>query len=326
MPAQACSHILPLEDNQSSADPLGKGKKLQILTIGEILWDVFDHAEFLGGAPLNFSVAAQRLGNNVALVTAVGDDPRGRRAVESMSALGLSTHFVQVLPGQETATAQVTTDHNGNASFFIKRPAAFDEFLLDDERVLAIQNLHPEWVYFGTLAQSYPPAEIKLERILRCLPGVKCFYDVNLRDGHWNLPLVQRLSGLASILKLNETEAETLFQLTRPSWKFSLEDFCRHWSSTYGIEIICVTLGSEGCAIFSEDALQRFVGFSVTVADTVGAGDAFAAAFLHGHDAEWPIARIAAFANSLGALVASREGATPAWTIDECRLLMTAQN
>ena len=297
---------------------------MQILAIGEVLWDVFDHAEFLGGAPLNFSAAAQRLGNSIVLVTAVGDDPRGHRALESMNALGLSTDLVQLLPGKETGTAQVTTDSAGNASYLIKRPAAFDELALNDERLAAIFNLRPSWIYFGTLAQTDSLAEDNLRRILQGVPGAKCFYDMNLREGHWNLPLVQRLSDLASILKLNETEAETLFQLTLPGEEFSPGKFCRHWSSTYGIETICVTLGSEGCAIFSEDALQYFAGFSVIVADTVGAGDAFAAAFLHGLGAQWPMAQTAAFANALGALVASRAGATPAWTIDE--LLMTSLN
>ncbi len=299
---------------------------MQILTIGEILWDVFDHAEYLGGAPLNFSAAAQRLGNSVVLVSAVGDDLRGHRAIESMNALGLTTGFVQFLPGKETGASQVTTDSAGNASYLIKRPAAFDQLQLDDACLGAICSLRPSWIYFGTLAQSFPQAECNLERILRCIPGVKCFYDMNLRDGHWNLSLVQRLSGRASILKLNETEAETLYQLTQPRAEFSLEKFCRHWSSTYGVENICVTLGSSGCAIFSKDALQRFAGFSVIVEDTVGAGDAFAAAFLHGYDLDWPIPQIATFANALGALVASRAGAIPAWTIDECRLLMAAQN
>jgi fructokinase len=298
---------------------------LQILAIGEILWDVFDRADFLGGAPLNFSAAAQRLGNPVALVTAVGEDPRGHRAIDAMKALGLSTDFVQLLPGKVTGTAQVTTDRAGNASYFIQRPAAFDGLVLNDAHLAAFERLHPEWVYFGTLAQTNKPTEEILHRILQRLPGVKCFYDMNLREGHWNLPLVERLSALASIVKLNETEAETLFRLTQTSEEFSLERFCRYWSSTYSVETICVTLGSEGCAVFSEDTFQRFAGFTVIVVDTVGAGDAFAAAFLHGYELQWPRARTAAFANALGALVASRAGATPAWTVDECQQLIAEQ-
>ncbi|MGA9071645.1 MAG: PfkB family carbohydrate kinase [Terracidiphilus sp.] len=291
---------------------------MKILTVGEILWDVFDHAEFLGGAPLNFSAAAERLGHSVTLITAVGDDERGRQAVESMQALGLSTEFVQILPGRETGTARVTTDSAGNASFYIQRPAAFDEIIVDESRLEAIAQVSPEWLYFGTLAPFYPPMEEILHRILGRLPSVKCFYDINLREGHWNLALVERLSDLASMVKLNDTEAETLFRLTQAGQEFSLEGFCRHWSSAHAVETICITLGERGCAIFERNVLQQFDGYAVRVVDTVGAGDAFAAAFLHGHELGWPTARAAAFANALGAQVASRAGATPAWTVDEC--------
>ncbi len=305
---------------------------MQLLAIGEVLWDVFDPSEILGGAPLNFSAAAKRLGEAVALVTAVGEDLRGRRALDAMRALGLSTDFVQVLEGIDTGTARVTTDGAGNATFFIPRPAAFDAFRLDDARLSAIESLRPEWLYFGTLAQTQPAREETLQRILDRLrkmdrlPAVKCFYDVNLREGHWNLPLVERLSALATIVKLNEAEAETLFRRTRAGEAFSLEQFCRRWSSIYGVETICVTRGSQGCSIFRNGALQPFAGFRVKVVDTVGAGDAFAAAFLHGYGLGWPIDAIASFANALGALVSSRAGATSAWTPDECLRLIEEQN
>jgi fructokinase len=303
----------------------GGNYTLQILTIGELLWDVFGQTEYLGGAPLNFSAAVQRLGNPVALITGVGDDQRGIRALQSMGALGLSLDFVQVLPGIDTGTAKVTTNSAGNASYYIQRPAAFDEVRLDEASLAAIAALHPGWVYFGTLAQTHAPTFEILKQILERLPESKCFYDMNLRDGHWNLPLVQRLSGLASILKLNDAEAETLFGLTRPGEEFSLEKFCRYWSSTYSIDTICVTLGSQGCAIFRNNAFLCFDGFAVKVADTVGAGDAFAAAFLHGFELQWPMARTACFANALGALVASRAGATPAWTVEECLQMIAGQ-
>jgi fructokinase len=295
---------------------------MQILAIGEILWDVFDHAEILGGAPLNFAAAAQRLGNHVSLISAVGDDPRGRRAIQSMTALGLSVDFVQTVPENETGTALVTTDHAGNASYFIKRPAAFDRFRFDDAHLLAIETLRPEWLYIGTLAQTNAPTKRLLLSILARIPGIKCFYDMNLRDGHWNLEMVQRLSSLSTIVKLNEIEAETLFGLTRANEEFSLERFCRYWSSIHRVDTICVTLGGKGCAIFESNAFHCFDAFPVTVADTVGAGDAFAAAFLHGYGCQWPMDSTATFANALGALVASRSGATPAWTVDECRRLI----
>ncbi|MGA7339253.1 MAG: PfkB family carbohydrate kinase [Terracidiphilus sp.] len=299
---------------------------MQILALGEILWDVFARAEFLGGAALNFSAAAQRLGNSVAFVTAVGDDPRGSRAIDRMKTLGLRTDFVQVPPKSGTGTAQVTTDGAGNASYFIQRPAAFDEMVVDDAYLEGIEKLHPDWIYFGTLAQTNRSNEEILDRFRIRLPRVRCFYDMNLREGHWSLPLVERLSRLASIVKLNEVEAETLFWLTHPDEEFSLEQFCRRWSSVYGVETICVTLGGQGCAIFRDDVFLRSVGFTVKVVDTVGAGDAFAAAFLHGYQLAWPMKCTATFANALGALVASRAGATPPWTEEECRQLIAEQS
>ena len=53
------------------------------------------------------------------------------------------------------------------------------------------------------------------------------------------------------------------------------------------------------------------------LADTVGAGDAFAAAFMHGLSLNRPLRDVAAFANRIGALVASRHGAIPDWTLKE---------
>jgi len=298
---------------------------LNVLSVGELLWDVFGEQEFLGGAPLNFSVASQRLDNPAIFLTGIGADRLGAQALQSMEAYSLATCFVQVVAGFPTGIAKVTTDAAGNASFVIPRPAAFDCVRLDGPRLTAIRDTHPDWLYFGTLAQTNPRSEGLLKQLVAAMPGVKCFYDINLRQGHWDLFLVRRLSRMASIVKLNDSEAETLFAMDCPSLPFSLEEFCRYWSSAYGIDMLCVTLGSQGCAIWAEGKLERFAGHSVKVVDTVGAGDAFAAAFLHGVQLQWPMQRIGVFANAVGATVASRAGATPDWTPDDCLQLMAAQ-
>ena len=302
-----------------------KGFTLRILSFGELLWDVFGEGEFLGGAPLNFSASAQRLGNTVALVSGVGADARGTLALQAMEALGLTTRFVQIAAGHDTGTAMVNIDQFGNATFVIKRPAAFDGVELSDSLLSEIEEFHPGWIYFGTLTQANLSGEQKLQRCIAGIPEAKCFYDMNLREGHWDLALVQRLSRLASIIKLNEAEAETLFRLTCGAGQFSLEQFCRYWSSTYGGEVICVTLGSRGCGVWENNVFRIFEGYSVLVVDTVGAGDAFAAAFLHGHQLGWPIESTASFANALGAIVASRAGAIPVWTTSECMQLISSQ-
>lgn len=296
-----------------------------MLSFGEILWDVFPQEEHLGGAPLNFSAAMQRLGDPVLLLTAVGSDLRGECALKRMRAMGLSTELVQVIPGEPTGTAIVTKDPSGNAAFVIQRPAAFDLLSYDEPLISRVTSLHPEWIYFGTLTQTRTSNEAMLQQMVPRIPGVRCYYDMNLREGHWNLPLVQRLSTLATVIKLNESEAETLFRLTGGSADFSLERFCRQWSATYDIQVMCVTLGSKGCAILSEDAFQTFAGFPAEAVDTVGAGDAFAAAFLHGLHRQWSTRRIAEFANALGAIVAGRAGAIPDWNPEEIEHLIANQ-
>jgi fructokinase len=291
---------------------------MKVISLGEVLWDVFSDREFLGGAPLNFSANVQRLGNSATLLTAVGEDARGHRAVAQMSAMGLSTDFVQMVTERPTGTAVVVTDHTGSARYVIERPAAFDCVRVGQPILARLQQFNPQWIYFGTLTQTDSRSFIVLAEIVARCPDARRFYDMNLRTGHWDFALVEDLSRTATVLKLNDAEAELLFQRVFGEKPFSLEEFCRYWSSTYGVQTICVTLGGAGCAVFINGTLHTSPGYTVKVVDTVGAGDAFAAAFLHGLHLGWPVERIAPFANSLGALVASRAGATPTWTLDEC--------
>jgi fructokinase len=291
---------------------------MRILSTGEVLWDIVEGMEFLGGAPLNFSVTSQRLGNFVSLLTGVGDDELGRKALRKMNSLGLKTDFVQIVREAPTGTAQVTLDKSGSATFQIARPAAFDVLNVNSGLIRRCLTALPDWIYFGTLANAYAPNEEMLHSLVEQLQPVKCFYDMNLRDGHWNLSLIERLSALATVIKLNDEEAKRIFDMKFGSLPYTLERFCERWSESFAVQLICVTMGSAGCALHSNNSFRTFGGYSVDVVDTVGAGDAFAAGLLYGLDLGWSPQRIAFFANALGAMIASRRGATPEWTIEEC--------
>ena len=291
---------------------------MRILSTGEVLWDIVEGKEFLGGAPLNFSVTSQRLGNFVSILTGVGDDELGRKALRQMNSLGLKTDFVQIVREAPTGTAQVTLDKSGSATFQIGRPAAFDVLNVNSGLIQRCQTVLPDWIYFGTLANAHAPNEETLHSLVEQLQPVKCFYDMNLRDGHWNLPLLERLSSMATVIKLNHEEAKRIFDMKFVSLPYTLQSFCEHWSEAFRVQMICVTMGSAGCALYSNNSLLTFGGYSVEVVDTVGAGDAFAAGLLYGLDLGWSPQRIASFANALGAMIASRRGATPAWTVEEC--------
>ncbi len=124
--------------------------------------------------------------------------------------------------------------------------------------------------------------------------------------------LVQELLREADVVKLNEDELRRVQQFT--GLPFGIQAFCREAAGRYGWQAVGVTLGDRGCAIYAQGQFVEAGGHPVEVVDTVGAGDAFAAAFLHGFSSHLPLPETAAFANRLAAQVVSRHPAIPDWT------------
>jgi fructokinase len=146
---------------------------------------------------------------------------------------------------------------------------------------------------------------------------------VNLRVDSFTPDLFRNLARHAHVLKLSAEELPAVREILGISGS-SHEHFCRSCARTFHLEAVCITRGREGCALLLDDEFLEVPGFCVPVADTIGAGDAFSAAFLHGLNAGWPALQIADFANRVAALVASRPGATPRWTVEEAMSLPRA--
>jgi fructokinase len=286
-----------------------------ILVVGEVLWDLFEHSTALGGAPLNFAAHAKRLGFDPLLVSAVGVDCLGKAALQEIAGLGLDTSLLETSRRYRTGTARVALGPGDKTRFVIERPAAYDAICLREEQIATIVRRAPVCFYYGTLFASTPEGKTQIDKLLDALPAVTRFYDLNLRPGNYSVQLVIELLEVADVVKLNEEELCKVQKFTRlPS---EIEAFCREGSKRYGWKAVCVTLGARGCAMLCGDEYVEVAGHTITVTDPVGAGDAFAAAFLHGLICGWPAAKTAAFANRVGALVASRHGGLPDWTVKE---------
>jgi len=143
---------------------------------------------------------------------------------------------------------------------------------------------------------------------------------VNLRADSFTPELVCTLARHAHVLKLNEQELPALQEIGGIQGH-SREYFCRNCLSAFQLDAVCLTLGPQGCALLLNHEYLEAPGFSIEVADTIGAGDAFSAALLHGLNTGWRAEQIADFANRVGALVASRPGGTPQWTVTEAMAL-----
>lgn len=279
---------------------------MRVASLGEILWDLIGERELLGGATFNFSVQLSRLGHDVCFISAVGDDDRGRRALDAASRTGLSTKFIRIVTEAPTGTVSVILDAQGQPSYVIHRPAAYDFAAIPE------QQIDPDWLYHGTLHFMEP----RMYALRHCYPDARRFYDINLRKDSYTTPLVMELLHLADVVKLNDDELVRVQEMAGTSHA-SIEAFCRDYASRFQWEAVCVTRGERGCALLKGGEYVEVSGVPVNVVDTVGAGDAFAAAFLHGLDQEWPAAKIGVFANRLGAMVAGRPGGVPEWSRSE---------
>ena len=293
---------------------------MNVISIGEVLWDVVGSAEHLGGAPFNFAVHLAALGHNIFFISAVGTDERGKRVLERISGMSLSPRFVRVLKEHPTGIVTVTLDQQGQPQFVIHRPAAYDFLELTESELAQVVSCSPEWIYFGTLLQMSPQARKVTTQILDANPRARRFYDVNLRANCYDASLVGDLMSRASVVKLNEQEVAEIARLAGGEAR-SLEEFCRSYSRRFDWEAVCVTCGADGCVLLIGEQYVTAKGYPVEVVDTVGAGDAFAAAFVHGFGAGWPASEIADFANRVGAIVASRRGAIPKWSLEEVHSL-----
>ena len=141
---------------------------------------------------------------------------------------------------------------------------------------------------------------------------------MNLRKESYTSELIERLLGATTVLKINDDEAKSFSDMFDIDAEGE-QNVCRALAARFSIETICITRGENGCAIWHGGHFVESPGIAVSVADAVGAGDAFCAALIHGLTMDWDLDKVVAFANRLGALVASRRGAVPEWTLDDLK-------
>ena len=309
----------------SASDPIRDwhAPEGSIVAIGEVLWDLLPAGSHLGGAPVNVAVHLHRLGRSTALVSAVGADVLGDRALAEIARSGVDATWVQIRQDAPTGTAIVTLDRAGSPSFEIVRPAAYDRLDFDNSSILEIADTSPGAFVIGTLAQQSPTVRATTTRILEACPQAVRLYDVNLRDGCWDGPLVNALLEGATIIKMNDIEAGEVSRLRGIALN-DLSTFMRELAGQTGARAVCVTRGADGANLWLDGRFVQGNPPSVPVSDAVGAGDAFTAGLvagiLEGQDAVSTLRQ----ALALGSLVAARQGAGSGWTRAELDELVEA--
>jgi fructokinase len=282
-----------------------------IVALGEILWDVFPDGAHFGGAPANFACSAAELGGaaaDVFIVGSVGQDDYGARALELLHGHGVNTNFVSKTE-QPTGQVLVTLDAAGSPSFEIATNTAWDNTAWTNN--LASLASRADAVCFGTLGQRSEVSRHTIQQFVKSTrPECLRILDINLRPPFWNEEIIRKSLTLASVLKLNDAELETLSEVF--GWSGSEADVLKRIFETHSLESAALTRGAEGASLIRANGERSDLPAPrVTVADTVGAGDAYTAAFCIGLLSGTPLEAINRWATQVAAYVCSQPGAAP---------------
>ncbi|GAB2577955.1 carbohydrate kinase family protein [Spirosoma areae] len=279
-----------------------------ITCFGEILWDVLPTSKQPGGAPMNVAADLRNFGLNAQLISRVGSDDMGRELLDFLAGKGIPTELVQVGQTHLTGVAKANISDSSEVTYKIVQPVAWDYIQLEPGLTDVVRQ-SDLFVYGSLAARSLQTHETLLALLAVARRKV---FDVNLRAPHYERATVEDLLHRADIAKLNEHE---LIELS--GWyghETDLRRAMQQLRDRYKLDILCVTLGEKGAALLDANGFVQQGGFPVEVADTIGSGDAFLAAFLYKTlQGETP-RKTLQFACATGAYVATKHGATPTFT------------
>ncbi|MCK8494574.1 carbohydrate kinase [Spirosoma sp. RP8] len=281
-----------------------------ITCFGETLWDVLPTSKQAGGAPMNVAADLRNFGINAQIISRVGSDDLGRELIQFLDQKGLPLDLVQIGQTHLTGVAKANISDTNEVTYKIVQPVAWDYIHLEPNLIDAVQN--SDLFVYGSLAARSPMTHETLLALLAV--ARRKVFDVNLRAPHYERETVEELLHQADIAKLNEHE---LIELS--AWYGEENDLHRamhQLRDRYALATLCVTLGENGAVLLDETGLYSQVGFSIDVADTIGSGDAFLAAFLYKTLQGESPKNTLEFACATGAYVATQRGATPTFTAE----------
>jgi fructokinase len=282
--------------------------KHTIVGLGELLWDLLPAGKQLGGAPANFAYITNLLGNKGVPASRVGNDSLGDAALQRLTQLGVSTEFVQRDALHPTGSVNVEIDR-GQPRFEILQSVAWD--FLDWSQPWQRLAADADAVCFGSLAQRSAQSQSTIRSFLNATrPRAVRVFDVNLRQNFYSRQVLAESMRLATIVKLNHEELPKIMHLFEIASHGEM-DSAQRLLSMHDLKLVCITRGDGGSLLISANECSEHAGIKVKVADTVGAGDAFTAAMVHGYLRGSSLKQINESANRVGAWVASQPGAMP---------------
>ena len=280
-----------------------------VVGMGEALWDVLPEGKKIGGAPANFAYHVSQFGLPSCVVSAVGDDDLGREIIENLTAKGLKQLIADV--PYPTGTVQVEIDQSGVPQYEIKENVAWDNIPYT-ERLESLAE-RTTAVCFGSLAQRNVVSRNTINRFLDVVSRNEenlIVFDVNLRQGFYNKEILCNSMKRCNILKINDEELVTVSRMFGYPG-IDLQDKCWILLGKYNLKMLILTCGINGSYVFTPGNVSFQPTPKVEVADTVGAGDSFTAAFISSVLKGKSVLEAHSLAVRTSAFVCTEKGAMP---------------
>ena len=287
-----------------------------IVCFGEMLWDMLPDGKLPGGAPMNVAIHLQYQGLAPVVVSCVGRDDLGDKLLDYLEQKGVNRQWVQVSARHETGVVLANISNRSEVSYDIVQPVAWDYIQLQEG--LAQVVAQSDYFLYGSLAARHSTSRDTLLALLQV--AKQKVFDVNLRPPHYARQVLEPLLQQADVVKMNHHELSEI-----AGWHGITADEkaqMEYLSAQYALQTIIVTRGENGAAVLSKEGYFEQAGFHVEVEDTIGSGDAFLATFLTNYIAGKSYPKALRQACAMGALVATRKGATPVISPEEVAHLL----
>lgn len=280
-----------------------------VVGMGEALWDVLSEGKKIGGAPANFAYHVSQFGLPSCVVSAIGDDALGKEIIENFTSKGLDQLIAEV--PYPTGTVQVEIDQTGIPLYDIKENVAWDNIPYTEH--LDALAKRTKAVCFGSLAQRNVVSRETINHFLDTMPkddDSLIVFDVNLRQGFYNKEILCKSMQNCNILKINDEELITVSRMFGYPG-IDLQDKCWILLGKYNLKMLILTCGINGSYVFTPGNVSFQPTPKVEVADTVGAGDSFTAAFIASILKGKSVTEAHSIAVKTSAFVCTQKGAMP---------------
>jgi len=258
---------------------------LDVVGIGELLIDFTCQsvdadgyptmAAHPGGAVANFLAALSKYGAKTALIGKVGSDALGKLLLGTLEKAGIGTRGMISSDDVFTTLAFVTLDDQGDRSFSFARKPGADTCLTAEEVDTGLID-EAKALHFGTLSLTDEPAASATRKAIAYAKaaGKLLTFDPNLRKPLWK-SMEQAAEAMkwglsqADVVKISDEEVDFLFGM-------GVREGAAHILKEYGVKLVFVTCGPDGCWFQNKTACGHVPGLSgISVVDTTGAGDIF---------------------------------------------------